>query len=68
MYSFSAFVFSWRMRLSKIKNHKIGVAASVLFVVAIIVFGPPIYQESWLDPFNTLMYLIENSIPMRLIS
>jgi hypothetical protein len=54
MFSFSAFVFSWRMRLSRLKKHKIAVCLSGLFVVAVIVFGPLIYQESWLDPFSTL--------------
>lgn len=54
MHSFSAFVFSWRMRLSRLKKHKLAVSLSVLFVVAILVFGPPVYKESWLDPFKTL--------------
>ncbi|MDR3539857.1 MAG: hypothetical protein P4L69_02650 [Desulfosporosinus sp.] len=54
MYSFSAFVFSWRMRLSWLKQHKKAVSLSVLFVMFVIILGPPIYQESWLDPFKTL--------------
>jgi len=54
MHSFSAFVFSWRMRLSRLKNRKVTIGLSVVFVLAIIVFGPPAYKESWLDPFKTL--------------
>jgi len=42
------------MRLSRLKKHKLVVSLSVVFVVAILIFGPPVYKESWLDPFNTL--------------
>ena len=54
MYSFSSFAFSCRMRLSRLKRRKFAVSLSVVFVVAILVFGPPVYQESWLDPLGTL--------------
>lgn len=54
MISFSAFVFSWRMRLSRLKNHKLAVSLGFLFFVILIIFGPSFYQESWLDPFSTL--------------
>ena len=54
MLSFSAFVYSWRMRLSKLKKHKLAVTLSVVFVTIILVLGPFAYQESWLDPFSTL--------------
>ncbi|WP_075363157.1 hypothetical protein [Desulfosporosinus metallidurans] len=54
MPSFSAVIFSWRMRFTRLKGHKITLSLSVLLVVAAIIFGPPIYQESWLDPFKTL--------------
>ena len=54
MHSFSGYVFSCRMRLSKLKRHKFTVSLSVVFILAILVFGPPVYQESWLDPFRTL--------------
>ena len=54
MYSFSAFVYSCRMRLSSLKNHNLAVGLSVVLVMAGLVFGPSIYQESWLDPFSTL--------------
>lgn len=54
MHSFSAFVFSWRMRLSRLKNRKLTISLSIVFVVAILIFGPPVYKESWLDPFGTL--------------
>lgn len=54
MLSFSSFVFSWRMRLLKLKKHKFAISLSILFVVAIFVWGPPAYKESWLDPFSTL--------------
>ncbi|HWQ40779.1 MAG TPA: hypothetical protein VN456_01935 [Desulfosporosinus sp.] len=54
MHSFSAFVFSCRMRLSRLKKRKLAVSLSVVFVVAILIFGPPAYKESWLDPFGTL--------------
>lgn len=53
MKSFSAFMFSCRMRLSKIKKHKIAVSLGVLFLLTAIAFGPTIYRESWLDPFST---------------
>ena len=54
MHSFSAFVFSCRMRIAKLKKRKFAVSLSVVLVVAIIVFGPTVYKESWLDPFGTL--------------
>lgn len=54
MLSFSSFVFSWRMRLTKLKKHKFVVSLTILFVVALLVWGPPAYKESWLDPFSTL--------------
>lgn len=54
MPSFSSFIFSWRMRLLGLKKHKFTVSLSIVLVVAIMVWGPPIYQESWLDPFSTL--------------
>lgn len=54
MHSFSSFVFSCRMRLSGLKRHKLAVSLSLMFVVTILVFGPPIYKESWLDPLGTL--------------
>ena len=54
MPSFSVYVFSCRMRLSKIKRHKFAVSISAMFVLALLILGPPVYQESWLDPFRTL--------------
>jgi len=42
------------MRLSRLKSHKLAVSLSLVLVVAILVFGPAVYQESWLDPFGTL--------------
>lgn len=54
MLSFSSFIFSWRMRLLLLKNHKYAVILSIMFVVAILVWGPTAYKESWLDPFYTL--------------
>lgn len=54
MHSLTSFVFSWRMRLSRLKNHKLAVSLSVVFVLAVLIFGPPVYKESWLDPFGTL--------------
>lgn len=54
MLSFSSFVFSWRMRFLKLKKHKFLVSLSIVFVIAILVWGPPAYKESWLDPFSTL--------------
>ena len=54
MYSFSSFAFSCRMRLSRLKNRKFSVSLSIVLVISILVFGPPIYQESWLDPLRTL--------------
>lgn len=54
MLSFSSFVFSWRMRLLRLKKHKFAVILSIVFVVAILVWGPLVYKESWLDPFSTL--------------
>jgi len=54
MLSFSSFIFSWRMRLSKLKKHKLATFLCLLAVVGIIAFSIPAYQESWLDPFSTL--------------
>ncbi|TGE32449.1 hypothetical protein [Desulfosporosinus sp. Sb-LF] len=54
MLSFSSLVFSWRMRLSRLKTHKISLSIGALFIIAISLLGPPVYQESWLDPFSTL--------------
>ncbi|MDP4125909.1 MAG: hypothetical protein Q8912_03070 [Bacillota bacterium] len=54
MHSFSALIFSWRMRLTTLKRHKIALSLSVMILIAAAVCGPPIYQESWLDPFSTL--------------
>jgi len=54
MLSFSSYVFSWRMRLLKLKKHKLAVNLSIIFIVVSLVLGPPVYQESWLDPFSTL--------------
>lgn len=58
MLPFSSFVFSWRRRLLRVKNHKIAVILSIVLslvlVVLIYVWGRPAYQESWLDPFSTL--------------
>lgn len=54
MSSFSSFIFSCRMRLLGLKKHKFAVSLSIVFAVALIVWGPPIYKESWFDPFSTL--------------
>ncbi len=54
MLSFSSFVFSWRMRLLRLKKHKFVVSISIVFIISIIILGPPAYKESWLDPFSTL--------------
>jgi len=54
MLSFSSFVFSWRMRLLRLKNHKFAMILSIVFVVVILVWGAPAYKENWLDPFSTL--------------
>ena len=54
MLSFSSLIFAWRIRLSKLKKHKIAVSLSVISIVTAIILGPPVYQESWLDPFTTL--------------
>ena len=54
MLSFSGFIFSCRMRLLKVLKHKIALLLSVVFISAIFVWGPTVYQESWLDPFTTL--------------
>ncbi|MHB8074828.1 hypothetical protein [Desulfosporosinus fructosivorans] len=54
MLSFSSFVFSCRMRLLKLKNHKFVVILSILLIVVLSIWGPPAYKESWLDPFSTL--------------
>lgn len=54
MLSFSSFVFSWRMRLLRLKRHKIAVSLSIVSIVALLVWGPTVYKESWLDPFSTL--------------
>lgn len=54
MLSFSSFVFSWRMRLSKLRHHKLAVSLSMVTLLFAIIVGPPLYEESWLDPFSTL--------------
>lgn len=54
MYSYSEIVFSGRMRLNKLKKHKILVSLSIVVLVAIIAITPTVYKESWLDPFCTL--------------
>lgn len=54
MLSFSSFVFSCRMRLLRLKKHKLAVNLTLIVVVVSFVIGPPVYQESWLDPFSTL--------------
>lgn len=54
MHSFSSIVLACRMRLSKLKRRKLAVSLGVVFIVALLVFGPSVYQESWLDPFGTL--------------
>ncbi|MDQ7094943.1 hypothetical protein REC12_15205 [Desulfosporosinus sp. PR] len=54
MLSFSSFVFSWRMRLSKLKHHKLAVSLGGIILLFAIIMGPPCYEESWLDPFSTL--------------
>ena len=54
MLSFSSFVFSWRMRFLRLKKHKFSVSLSIVLVIALLVWGPPAYQESWLDPFSTM--------------
>jgi len=54
MLSFSSYVFSWRMRLLKFKKHKVAVSLSILWVIAMVVWVPTVYKESWLDPFSTL--------------
>ncbi|MDR3599151.1 MAG: hypothetical protein P4L49_01480 [Desulfosporosinus sp.] len=54
MHPFSSFVFSFRMRLLGLKRRKLTVSLSVVFVLILLIFGPSIYQESWLDPFSTL--------------
>ncbi len=54
MLSFSSIVFSWRMRLLRLKKHKIAVSLSIVFIAALLIWGPTAYKESWLDPFSTL--------------
>lgn len=54
MHSFSAYVFSWRMRLSTLKRHKLTTSLGVVFIIFLVVLGPTVYQESWFDPFSTL--------------
>ena len=54
MLSFSSFVFSSRMRLLRLKKHKFLVSLSIVLVIPLLVWGPPAYQESWLDPFSTM--------------
>ena len=54
MPSLSTVIFSWRMRLTQVKNHKLGLALSLALFLAVLLFGPLVYQESWLDPFSTL--------------
>lgn len=54
MLSFSSFVFSWRMRLLRLREHKFALTLSIVFVLTLLVWGPSTYKESWLDPFSTL--------------
>lgn len=54
MLSFSSFVFSWRMRFLRLKKHKFSVSLSIVLAIALLVWGPPAYRESWLDPFSTM--------------
>ncbi|MGI6120019.1 MAG: hypothetical protein ACOYIB_05550, partial [Desulfosporosinus sp.] len=54
MHSIPSFVFSLRMKLLKLKKHKLAVNLSIVFVIVISVFGPTVYKESWLNPFSTL--------------
>jgi hypothetical protein len=54
MLSFSSFVFSCRMRLLKVKDHKLAAGLSILILLFAIFAVPPLYEESWLDPFSTL--------------
>lgn len=54
MSTFTSFIFSSRMRLLKLKNHKLVVSLCILLVVAVLAWGPTAYKESWLDPFSTL--------------
>ena len=54
MLSFSSFIFSCRMRLLKALKHKIALLLSLVFIVAMYIWGPTVYQESWLDPLTTL--------------
>lgn len=54
MLSFSSFIFSCRMRLLTVLRHKLALLLSLVFIVAMFVWGPTVYQESWLDPFTTL--------------
>ena len=53
MLSLSSYIFSWRMRLLRLKKHKFSVILSIVFLVLIFVWGPPAYKENWLDPFST---------------
>jgi len=53
MLSFSSFIFSSRMRLLKILKHKFLLFLALVLIGAIFVWGPTVYQESWLDPFST---------------
>ncbi|AFM41894.1 hypothetical protein Desaci_2985 [Desulfosporosinus acidiphilus SJ4] len=54
MLSFSSFVFSCRMRLAKLKHHKLALSSTLIVLMIVIFIGPPVYKESWLDPFSTL--------------
>ncbi|HZK52654.1 MAG TPA: hypothetical protein VFC84_00400 [Desulfosporosinus sp.] len=54
MFSFSGFILSCKMRLLKVLKHKILLLLSVVVISASFVWGPTVYQESWIDPFTTL--------------
>lgn len=54
MLSFSSIIFSCRMRLLRLKKHKLAVSLSVTIILVLLICVPTIYQESWLDPFSTL--------------
>lgn len=54
MVSLSGFIFSCRMRLKKLFKHKAALAVGLVVVLLAVLVIPPVYQESWLDPFSTL--------------
>lgn len=54
MHSLTSIVFSCRMRLSRLKRPRLTISLSIILVIAILILGPLVYQESWLDPFSTL--------------